>query len=267
MIALMSGDNRATASWRARFRRAGVSVADALFPPRCMGCEDDVATAGALCATCWEATDFIDGRACPGCALPLDGLIGGPTLCAACLAGPRVLSAVRAAFRYDTGRELVVRFKRADRTDYAPAFAGWMARAGGDLLASADLIAPTPLHRWRLLKRRFNQAALLANAVAKRAGVACLPDALVRHRPTASQGAMPSAAARRRNVRGAFSVRPGAARRIAGRRIVLIDDVMTTGATLEACARALLKAGAADVSAIVLARVVRPGEAIILASS
>jgi ComF family protein len=165
-----------------------------------------------------------------------------------------------AVFRYDTARDLILRFKHADRTDYTPTFAAWMARAGAPLLADAELAVPVPLHRWRLLKRRYNQAAELANAVARHAGLEALPDALVRTRPTPSQGAMVSARARRRNVLAAFAVRAGAKERLKGKRVLLIDDVMTTGATLEACTRTLRRAGAASVSCLTLARVVRPDD-------
>ena len=162
---------------------------------------------------------------------------------------------------YEGGRDMVLRFKHGERTDFVPAFAAWLQRAGASLLAEADLLAPVPLHRWRLLARRYNQAALLARALGRRCGMPVLPDALVRTRATASQGAMVSARARRRNVLAAFAVRPGARAAIEGRRIVLVDDVMTTGATLDSAARALLRGGAAEVRALVLARVVRPGEA------
>lgn len=241
----------------------GARLADLLFPPRCMGCGGDSGSAGALCADCWKATAFID-IACKRCALPLEQDFLGEPVCAACQARPPVFARARAVLRYDTGRELLLAFKHADRTDYAPAFAAWLARAGADLLPDTDLVIPVPLHRWRLLRRRYNQAAVLANALAKRAGLASLPHALIRTRATPNQGAMVSARARRRNVLGAFAVRPSARAKVKGRRILLIDDVMTTGATLEACARTLRRAGAAEVSVLVLARVVRPDERPIL---
>jgi ComF family protein len=248
----------------ASLRRAGTALVDALFPPQCLSCGAETGTPAALCTACWEATEFIDAAACRRCALPLEASFTGETECAACLARPPAFSRARAVLRYDTGRDLVLRFKHADRTDYAPAFTAWLARAGRDLLAEADLVVPVPLHRWRLLRRRYNQAAVLANALARHAGLETFPTGLVRTRPTASQGAMVSARARRRNVLGAFVVLPRARRLLAGKRVILVDDVMTTGATLEACTRALVRAGATAVDVLVLARVVRPEEAPIL---
>jgi ComF family protein len=160
--------------------------------------------------------------------------------------------------RYDdASRDLVLAFKHADRTDGAPAYGAWLARAGADLVADADAIAPVPLHWTRLFSRRYNQAALLALALGTHAGLPVVPDLLIRRRRTPSQGRM-SATGRARNVAGAFSLN---ARRLAfleGRRILLIDDVLTTGATVESCARVLLRGGAAAVDVLTLARVVRP---------
>ena len=154
-------------------------------------------------------------------------------------------------------RALVLGFKHGDRTHGAPAYGRWMARAGAELLREADLVVPVPLHWLRLFRRRYNQAALLAQAVARTAGVPVAVDLLARRRPTPSQGHLSAMAARRRNVRGAFAVRPGRAELVKDRRIVLVDDVLTTGATAESCARTLLRAGAAAVDVLVLARVVR----------
>ncbi len=237
------------------------TLADALFPPQCPSCGAPTGTPSALCMPCWDMAGF--GKpACRRCAMPLDSELADETAeCAACMARPPVFSRARAAMTYEGGRDMVLRFKHGERTDYTPAFAAWLAQAGAPLLADADLLVPVPLHRWRLLARRFNQSALLANALARLSGVTSLPDALIRTRATLSQGAMVSARARRRNVLAAFAVRPGAREAVRGKRIVLIDDVMTTGATLEAAARALTRGGAADVRALVLARVVRAGEA------
>jgi ComF family protein len=179
--------------------------------------------------------------------------------CGACLARPPAFARARAVFVYDAeSRSILLDFKHGDRTDFAPALARWMARAGSELLADADLIAPVPLHPRRLWSRRFNQAALLALAIGRQTGVAVRPDLMRRRRNTPSQGRL-SPAGRRRNVTGAFALAPGHRTRVMGKRVLLIDDVMTTGATAEACAKLLLRSGAQAVDLLALARVVRPG--------
>ena len=170
---------------------------------------------------------------------------------------PPAFDRARAVFRYDdASRGLVLGFKHADETHAAPAYGRWLARAGADLLTDADLVAPVPLHRWRLLYRRYNQAALLAHAVARQSGVRLAVDLLARRRHTPQQGRM-SSLARRRNVRSAFAVRPQWRQAVEGKRVLLIDDVLTTGATVEECARVLLRHGASGVDVVTLARVVR----------
>jgi len=183
-------------------------------------------------------------------------------LCAACVADAPPYATARAALAYDDhAKKLVLDLKRGGRRDGLALFAGWMARAGAEGLAEADIVIPTPLHWTRLLERRFNQSAWLAEAVAKAAGKPMLVDALVRRRRRKSQGGL-TASQRRRNVEGVFRVAPQgafwAANRIEGRIVVLIDDVFTTGATAEACVKALLRAKAAKVHVLTLARVVRP---------
>ncbi|HYB10194.1 MAG TPA: ComF family protein [Alphaproteobacteria bacterium] len=148
-------------------------------------------------------------------------------------------------------------FKHGDRLHGAPAYGRWMARAGAMLLADASVIAPVPLHWTRLFRRRYNQSALLARVLAEISGVPFAPDLLVRHRRTPPQGRL-SAVERRRNMRGAFALNKRFAMRIGGRRVLLVDDVFTTGATVNACAGVLLEAGAEDVDVLTLARVVRP---------
>jgi ComF family protein len=154
----------------------------------------------------------------------------------------------------EASRELILKFKHADRTDLAGLFASWIGRAAHDLLDEADAVAPVPAYPLRLLARRYNQAAEIARPLARRRGLAYLPDVLVRKRAGESQAGK-SAKGRKRSVIGAYAPAKGAEKRIAGRRILLIDDVLTTGATAEACAKALLRAGAARVDVATVARV------------
>jgi ComF family protein len=215
---------------------------------------------GALCSACWDGAAFIAPPHCARCGLPFELAPSGAAgwECAACVAEPPPFDRARAAMRYDAGaRGLVLRFKHADATHAAPGYARWMARAGAELLADCDLIAPVPLHRWRLLRRRYNQSALLALALGRMAGRPVAPDLLVRRRYTPSQGRL-DRAHRFANVAGAFALRPGYAAAIGGKRVLLVDDVMTTGATVEECAKVLKRAGAGAVDVLTLARVVRP---------
>ena len=198
---------------------------------------------------------FLDGPVCDGCGQPFDYASGPGARCTACTARPPAFDAARAACLYDeVSSDPILKLKHADRTDLAPMFARWLSRAAADLLAEAEAIAPVPLHPLRLLRRRYNQAAEVARPLAKLAGVAYLPDALVRRRATETQGGK-SGAHRRRNVAGAFHVPERRRVQVEGRRILLVDDVLTTGATAEGCAKALKRAGAARVDLAVLARV------------
>lgn len=239
--------------------RAGRLVLDTVLPPRCLACDASVDSQSQLCGTCWRAIRFLAEPLCARCGLPFPfeaELGGGALLCGACVAEPPRYRRARAVMAYDDGRRAgILAFKHGDRTDAAPAFGAWMARAGATLLADADLVVPVPLHRVRLFRRRYNQVALLAHAAGRAAGVRVLPDALQRLRNTPEQGA--TRAARFANVRGAFRVRPAREPAVRDRRIVLIDDVMTTGATAEACASVLLSAGATHVDVLTLARVIR----------
>ncbi len=240
-------------------RRTGRAVLDFLYPPLCMLCRTLVREPGNLCPDCWQTIAFLDGPMCDCCGLPFEFDVGADTLRASCLAKPPAFDRARSVMRYDeASRDPILALKRADRHELVPAFARWLERAGRDLIADADMIVPVPLHRWRLWSRRFNQSALLAQALAKLSGKSFAPLALIRTRPTPSQGEMPSAKARRRNVRGAFKANPAGTAVLKGRNVLLVDDVLTTGATADACARALKPAGAAKVFVLTLARVVRP---------
>ena len=236
--------------------RLGRLVLDFLFPPQCLACRAPVAESHNLCALCWGKITFLSDPMCTVCGFPFEYETGPDTVCAGCRERQPVFDGARALMRYDNAsRDPVLALKRADRLDLVPLFARWMAMAGRDLLARSDLIIPVPLHRSRLWHRRFNQSALIAHALGKiaRKPVDCF--ALERARPTPSQGEMPSAHARQRNVQGAFCI--SRSERVRGKAILLIDDVYTTGATVEACARALKRAGAIRIFVLALARVVR----------
>lgn len=239
-------------------RLLGRSVLDAMLPPLCLSCGVPVDAPGALCAGCWSKLAFIAAPICACCGFPFETDAPAGSVCGACqVRRPRYRRA-RAVFRYDDeSRRLVLMFKHADRLDPAPMFGRWLAQAGAELLADADLIVPVPLHRWRLLWRRYNQSAELARAVGRLSGGAVAPDLLVRRRHTPSQSDK-NARERRLNVAGAFAINPRRRALVRDKAILLIDDVLTTGATVEACARVLLRAGAASVDVLVLARVVKP---------
>jgi ComF family protein len=241
------------------WHRLGRGALDLLYPPLCIGCRAQVSEPGSLCASCWKDIDFLEGPACLCCGLPFDLDPGSDTLCAACLANPPSFDRARAVLRYDEkSRGPILALKHGDRLDLVPGFARWLDRAGRALLDTADVVVPVPLHPGRLWSRRYNQAAELARHLGKAAGKPVEPMALRRVRATPSQGAMPSAKARRRNMRGAFQVPDSYETEIRGRTILLVDDVLTTGATADACSRVLKRAGAAKVHVLALARVVRP---------
>ena len=242
----------------AAFSRAAATALDWLLPPQCLSCRALVDRQGQVCAECWQALSFIDDPMCAACGLPFDYEVGAEALCGGCTGERPVYSRARAVMRYDdASRRLILAFKHADRTAAAPSFGVWMARAGAEMLDAADALVPVPLHRFRLFARRYNQAALLAHAVARHHGIAVAPDLLVRTRATPSQAGL-KPAARAANLRGAIAVRGARAAAVADRRFIVVDDVMTTGATVSACARVLLRAGADSVGVLTLARVVRP---------
>jgi predicted amidophosphoribosyltransferase len=181
-------------------KRGGSRLLDIVLPPRCLKCGTAIDAVGAMCADCWPDVAFLAPPHCAACGLPFEFDLGPEALCGACARERPVFARARAAFRYEDGsKDLILRFKHADRTDAAPAFARWMARAGDALVADADLIAPVPLHWLRLFARRYNQAALLASALGALSGKPAVNDLLLRRRRTPSQGGL-GAAARRRNV-------------------------------------------------------------------
>jgi ComF family protein len=252
---LSAEDGDFAASWKPKAQAAWRAGLDMLFPPQTIDAGPRP-LAGGFSAGAWTRIRFLDGPVCDGCGIPFDFDPGAR--CAACLAKPRAFDAARAACLYDeTSRDPILKLKHADRLDLAPMFARWLSRTARGLIDEADAIAPVPLHPFRLLRRRYNQAAEIARPLAAMTGTPYLPDALVRRRPTATQGGK-SGSGRRRNVAGAFDVPPGRAKQVAGLRILLIDDVLTTGATAEGCARALKAAGATRVDLAVVARVQDP---------
>jgi ComF family protein len=256
MVLQNGGDRRA---WKPdpRIRAAFAAALDLVFPPQALDGGPRPQTAG-LSAAAWSRVSFISDPQCDGCGAPFEYAFA--ERCAACLARPRAFARARAAVVYDEhSRDLVLQFKHADRTDLAGLFCGWIGRAAAELLAEADAVVPVPMHPARLLRRRYNQAAEIARPLARRHGLAYLPDALRRTRAGDSQAGK-SASGRRRNVAGAFGAPDRQRRRIEGRRILLVDDVLTTGATAEACAKALLRAGAAGVDLATVARVREAGE-------
>ena len=246
-----------TATLPVQLRRIGRAVVDGILPPRCLACGAIVDEPDALCGPCWAAMTFFAPPWCAVCGLPFPHPMGENAVCADCARDRPSWDRARAVMRYDKhSRRLVLALKHGDRTHLARALGGWMRRAGAEVLDGADLILPVPLHWTRLFARRYNQAGLLAHAIRAAGGPPVAPDWLVRRRRTPSQGRL-GAVARARNVRGAFALRPG--RSIRGKRIVLIDDVLTTGATVEECARVLRRGGAEFVGVLTLARALRAG--------
>ncbi len=232
---------------------------DHLWPPVCAACDAPVASAAGLCPDCWDAVTFLGRPQCHACGVPLPFDPGPGALCGDCTRARPPYDRARAAFVYDdASRGMILAFKHADRTDLGPALVNWLRRPAAPLLADADIVAPVPLHWSRLLGRRYNQSAMLANALARQAGLRAVPDLLIRKRRTGTQGGK-SRTARRRNVQGAFRVAGRHVPMLRDERVLLVDDVMTTGATLEACARALLRSGAAAVDVVTIARVVTAG--------
>src|SRR3982075_3795686 len=233
---------------------AGMAL-DIALPTLCVSCREPVDGEG-VCAECWAKLSFIAQPYCPRLGIPFVYDPGPGLLSMEAIANPPAYARARAAVRYDdVARTLVHALKYQDRTDLAPAMGGWMARAGHELLDGADMLIPVPLHWRRGWSRRYNQSGALARAIARQSGVKLRGDVLQRLRATEQQVGL-SRPQRASNVQGAFGVATERSADIAGRCVVLVDDVLTSGATTDACARALLRAKAAQVDVLVFARVV-----------
>lgn len=233
----------------------GRAILDLAIPPNCLGCDAPVTENGTLCAECWLQLRFITRPYCEVLGHPFAYDLGEGAVSAAALADPPPFEKARAAVLYDeVARRLVARLKYEDRPDLAEPMALWMARAADDLIKDNPIIMPVPLHRWRLLRRRYNQSALLSRILATHLQLDHQPLAMIRLRATQRQVGL-SRRARQDNVRGAFRVTPVGAQRISKRPVILVDDVFTTGATMSAAARACLRAGASSVRVLTFASV------------
>lgn len=244
-------------------RRAFNGFLDQLLPPRCLACGIAVQDTGRLCGACWSALDFLQGAGCLCCGYPFDAAppqYPGETFCAACQADPPPFDRARMALRYDDGsRGMLLAFKHGDRLDYGPFLAKLLGQAhshspGKD--ARPPLVLPVPLHKNRLRQRRYNQAAVVGQAFAQTWKYDYLADALQRIKHTPPQQG--NSLSRKRNVAGAFTFQTARASAVRGRRVILVDDVYTTGATARACARILKRQEALHVEVLAVARVCRP---------
>jgi ComF family protein len=245
----------AVRTFRGAWRDAAKLALDIALPTLCVACREPVDGEG-VCSDCWAKLSFIAPPFCPRLGIPFVYDPGPDMLSMEAISNPPAYARARAAVRYDdVARTLVHALKYQDRTDLAPTMGRWMARAGRDLLDGADVLIPVPLHWRRAWHRRYNQSGALARVIERQSGVSVVSEALRRTRSTEQQIGL-SRPQRASNVQGAFKVAPDRQALIAGRRVVLIDDVLTSGATVDACARALLRARAASVDVLVFARVV-----------
>ncbi len=227
-----------------------------IYPPRCLTCSTLVDSDFGLCGSCWRETKFINGAVCDACGIPLMGdFDSGTFYCDECQQANRPWLRGRAALVYQgNGRRIVLGLKHADRQDIVGPASKWMAAAANDLVTSKTLLIPIPLHWSRLLKRRYNQAALLAQGVARELDLPCCPDGLMRIKRTLPLDGM-GRDQRVTNLKGVLKMHPKRRRYFIGRQILLVDDVMTSGATLAEATKACLDAGAANVNILTLARV------------
>lgn len=242
---------------RAQLQNLCVKALDTVLPPRCVVTGETVERQGMIAPKAWSSLDFITRPFCECCGFPFSFVVEEGMLCSSCLADAPPFESARSALTYnDTSRDLILGFKHADKTYAVKAFTPWLERAGEDMIKEADFLVPVPLHRQRLIARRYNQAGIMAQALSKETNVPVLIDALQRVRATRSQGHL-KARERHKNVRKAFIVPETYRETLRGKTVILIDDVYTTGATLKECTKALLAGGAEKVHALTLARVAR----------
>ena len=240
-----------------RIKRILLFILNTLLPPRCLICQTIVCDTNGLCADCFAKVHFLTDQSCPVCGRPYTFPVqkGENLICGKCLMNPPHFKYLKAVFAYDQfSRNLILPFKHANRTEVVPYLSRLMFMRGRDLLSECDMIIAVPLHWKRMLKRKYNQSALLAVQLSKRSGKPFVNDELVRVKNTASQGHK-THQERLENVKDAFQVRHSQS--IQGKKIVLVDDVSTTGATFNECARVLRQAGAVQVTALCVARVCR----------
>jgi ComF family protein len=231
-------------------------LVESILPPQCLACAAAIDVNGALCPQCWHGLDFIEPPYCSTLGIPFAFDPGENILSAAAIASPPHYDHARSVAHYcGPARNLIHALKYGDRLETAPHIARWMARAGAEFLAKADLIIPVPLYRTRLWRRRYNQSAILARAIGDISGVGVDGRLLRRMRSTRSQVGL-THAQRRRNVAGAFGINSGSIKEISGTHIILVDDVITTGATVNACAGTLLKAGVKKIDVLTFGMVV-----------
>lgn len=234
-----------------------MKILNIIFPPQCLNCDALVPTHGTLCNGCWQQLHFITEPCCARCGLPFEYEIGEGAECAACIEDAPIYDRARSVLVFDeVSKALVHKLKFQDDTYLARIFAKWMVKQANVLFTDAEIIVPVPLNRWRLASRRYNQSALLAKHIAKLSDKPYMPEWIIRTRRTQPQTGL-NKSEREENVRGAFVVPEAAEPALKNASILLVDDVMTTGATIEACAKTLLKGGAKSVNVLTLSRVVR----------
>jgi len=241
------------------FKILGKRLVNLVYPPSCIACSAALAEADGLCPACWRQIPFITHPFCQRYGTPLPVDHGSMMLSPLAIADPPVFTRARAVARYDgLARELVHGLKYGDRVELAQTMGQWMAREGAEILSESTLLVPIPLHRFRLWRRRFNQAASLADAISRQSGIEVGYETLLQVKATKPQVGL-TRTERAANLEKAFKVNEADLTRIAGARIVLVDDVMTTASTGNAAARALLRAGAASVDLLVFALVAKAG--------